>query len=315
MEELRFETPDGVRLAGYRWDPEGDPVAVLQITHGISEHARRYAPVAERFAAEGWVVYAHDHRGHGGSIPEGGVPGHMADSDGWERATEDLHRIHREIRLRHPGLPVVLLAHSGGSFMAQRLLAQYPDDFDLVALSGSNGKPPPIAAAGRLVTRLERWRRGKDASSPLIQKLSFGGFNDGFEGRTEFDWLSSDPAAVDAYVDDPLCGFPLSTQTWTDMLDALPELTKPRQLARIPKDKPIYVFGGDRDPVGDQGAGLRRLVDAYKRAGLQDVTLKLYPGGRHEMLNESNKDEVIGDLAKWIAGRLPEKEERADDAE
>ena len=116
-------------------------------------------------------------------------------------------------------------------------------------------------------------------------------------------------------MDDPLCGFPLSTQTWTDMLDALPELTKPRQLARIPKDKPIYVFGGDRDPVGDQGAGLRRLVDAYKRAGLQDVTLKLYPGGRHEMLNESNKDEVIGDLAKWIAGRLPEKEERADDAE
>lgn len=304
METRTFSAVDGLPLAGYLWRPKGAPKAVLQVAHGMAEHARRYDRVARRFAEQGWLVVAHDHRGHGGSVPEGQPLGHMADEDAWGKAVTDLHRVNRVIAEEQPGLPVVLLAHSMGSFMAQSLLAEWPDDFAAVALSGSNGEPPPIAHAGRLVTRLERLRLGRRGTSALLQKLSFGAYNEGFEGRTEFDWLSRDPAEVDAYVADPLCGFAISVQSWLDFLDALVGLTAPARLARFPKDRPIYVFSGDQDPVGERGRGVQRLVDALRRAGLRQVELKLYPGARHETLNETNREQVMADLLGWAEGAI-----------
>lgn len=304
MEILRHVAPDGTPLAVYRWDPEGAPRAILHIAHGMAEHARRYGRVAEAFTKQGFVVYAHDHRGHGESVKPGAALGHMAEDDAWERAVEDLHRLLREERTRHPDLPCLLLAHSMGSFMAQQLLYVHPSDVDAVALSGTNGPPPAIATAGRLLTRVERRRLGKGRSSAILQKLSFGDFNKGFEGRTEFDWLSRDPAEVDLYVADPHCGFALSTQSWTDFLDALPQLTKPRNLARAAKSTPVYVFAGSDDPVGDRGKGPEELVRRYRDAGLTDVTLRLYAGARHEVLNEINRQEVIDDLVGWSVARL-----------
>jgi alpha-beta hydrolase superfamily lysophospholipase len=303
MSETSFEltAADGLRLQGYRWAPEGTPRAIVQIAHGMSEHAGRYADLATRLAAKGYLAVAHDHRGHGKSIRPGDEPGHMADENGWSKAVDDLHRVGRHAAAEHPRLPLVLFGHSMGSFMSQQLSFTYPDDIAALALSASNGKPPPIALAGRGIARVERMRLGKRGKSKLMDKLSFQDFNSHFRPtRTPFDWISRDEKAVDEYTQDAMCGFMCTVQTWIDLLDALPALTRPENLARIRKDLPIYCFSGDCDPVGLMGKGLLRLIDAYKSAGLCDVEYKLYEGARHELLHETNREEAITGLLSWL---------------
>lgn len=302
-----FETADRRSLHVHRWRPDGEVRAVLQIAHGMAEHAARYADLAERFAAEGYAVYAPDHRGHGRSVGEGELLGHMDDDDGFGRAARDVVDLGHHLGQEHPGRPRLLLGHSMGSFMAQRVLVDHGDVFDAVALSATNGRPSPIAQAGRLVARAERARLGPRGTSKLLQKLSFDSFNERFRpNRTAFDWLSRDEAEVDRYVQDPLCGFAVTTQTWISLLDALPTLTTSEALGRIPKDKPIYVFAGTHDAVGDFGRGVRSLVDDYRAAWLSDVTVRLYDGGRHEMLHEVNRDEVVDELLAWAKRSLPQ---------
>jgi alpha-beta hydrolase superfamily lysophospholipase len=297
--DFTFQTIDGASLNVRGWVIQ-EPKAIVQVLHGMAEHCARYERLAQALAAAGYSTYAHDHRGHGQSIPEGFPPGHKADSDGWNRIVEDAHGINREIAKRHPGLPIIVLGHSMGSFVLQQLLFEHPNDMVAAALSGSNGKPPPIAMLGKLVARIERARVGKRSPSPVMQKLTFGEYNKPFApARTEFDWLSRDPAEVDKYVADPLCGFAVSTQVWIDMLRALDRISNPSNVAKVPKDMPLYLFAGDQDPVGDNGQGMKRLYDAYKRAAIFDVRLKLYANGRHEMLNETNRQEVIDDFITW----------------
>jgi len=297
--DFTHQTADGATLHVSGWAVDA-PKAVVQVIHGMAEYGSRYARLAEALAAAGYTTYAHDHRGHGRSIPDGSPPGHMADHDSWNRIVADAHGVNREIAGRHPGLPIIVLGHSMGSFVLQQLLFEHPDDMVAAALSGSNGRPPAIAALGRLIARIERARVGRRNPSPLIQRLTFGSYNGPFApARTEFDWLSRDPDEVDRYIADPLCGFPVSTQTWLDMLHALGRIADPDNVAMIPKGLPLYLFAGDRDPVGDSGKGMKRLRDAYKRAGILDVRLKLYPDGRHEMLNETNRREVIADFIAW----------------
>ncbi len=306
MKTSSFEitAPDGQPIHVQRWEPEGGPSAVVQIAHGMAEHAGRYAPLAEIFAERGWAVYASDHRGHGRSIPAGEEPGHMGPG-GFAHAVEVLYAVGRRIAEEHPGVPRVLLGQSMGSFLVQRLIGDHPDAADAAVLSASDGKPPPIAAVGRYIARLERLRVGPRGTSKLLQALSFDSFNKKFApNRTAFDWLSRDEREVDLYVDDPLCGFAVTTQTWIDLLDALGDLTSPRHLARIDRDLPIYVLAGTKDPVGDFGRGVRRLVEAYRAAGLRNVELALYEGGRHEMLHETNRDEVIAKVIAWIERSL-----------
>ena len=297
--DFAFQTVDGASLHVNGWAVEA-PKAVVQVLHGMAEYGSRYARLAKALAAAGYTTYAHDHRGHGKSISDASPPGHMADHDSWNRIVEDAHGVNREIARRHPALPIIVLGHSMGSFVLQQLLFEHPSDMVAAALSASNGKPPAIAAVGKLVARFERARVGRRHPSPIIQRLTFGGYNRAFApARTEFDWLSRDPDEVDAYIADPLMGFAVSTQTWLDMLNALDRIADPRNVAKVPEELPLYLFAGDRDPVGDNGKGMKRLRDAYKRAGIADVRLKLYPEGRHEMLNETNRQEVIGDFIVW----------------
>ncbi len=297
--DFEFKTVDGATLFVRGWVID-EPKAVVQVIHGMAEHGARYARLAHALAEAGYCTYAHDHRGHGRSIPEGGKPGHKADSDGWNRIVEDTHGVNREISKRHRGVPIIALGHSMGSFVLQQLLFEHPGDMIAAALSASNGKPPPIAALGKLVARLERLRLGKRSPSPVLQKLTFEDYNKAFAPtRTEFDWLSRDPDEVDKYVADPLLGFPVTTQVWIDMLAALDRIAKPSNVAKVPKGMPLYLFAGDRDPVGNFGKGMKNLYDAYKRAAVFDVRLKLYPDGRHEMLNEINRDEVTADFIAW----------------
>jgi alpha-beta hydrolase superfamily lysophospholipase len=302
-----FRTVDGLSLHVSGWAVQ-NPKAIIQVLHGMAEHGLRYGRLAQSLAAAGYTTYAHDHRGHGKSIPEGTAPGHMADTDGWNRLVEDAHGVNREIARRHPGVPIIVLGHSMGSFALQQLLFEHPNDMVAAALSASNGKPPPIAMLAKLVARLERARLGRRSPSPILQRLTFGEYSKAFSpSRTEFDWLSRDPEEVDKYVADPLCGFEVSTQVWIDLLSALDRIAKPSNVAKVSKSMPLYLFAGDRDPVGDFGKGMRRLYGAYKRAAIFDVRLKLYPGARHETLNETNRDEVMRDFIRWcdeiIAGR------------
>ena len=201
-------TPDGMSLFVYRWLPDGPPKAVVQIAHGLAEHAARYARVAEALTRAGYAVYADDHRGHGRTARTPDELGLFAERDGWKKCIDDLWLINRRIAADHPGLPIVLLGHSLGSFMAQYFISEHGDALVAAVLSASNGKPPPIAPIGLLLARLERLRLGQRGHSPVMQALFFGAFNKPFKpARTPFDWLSRDTAEVDKYIADPLCGF------------------------------------------------------------------------------------------------------------
>ncbi len=295
--ELTFRAADGAPLLGRRWLPEGQPRAIVQIAHGLAEHSARYARLARALNAAGYAVYASDHRGHGPGAAAADL-GHFADEGGWDRAVGDLWTFNRLIAAEQPGKPIVFLGHSMGSMLGQQFVAERSDALAAVVYSGSNGAPPPIATAGRLIARVERLRLGRRGKSGLLNQMMFGDFNKPFRpARTDFDWLSRDPAEVDAYVADPLCGFAFTTQLAIDLLDALPGLLAPERLAAIRKDLPIYVLSGESDPVG---ANIQGLVDALKRAGLARLTVRIYPGARHETLNETNRDEVTRDLIAWL---------------
>jgi alpha-beta hydrolase superfamily lysophospholipase len=292
--------PDGAALFVYRWLPDAPPKAVVQIVHGLAEHAARYARVAEALTRAGYTVYADDHRGHGRTATSPAELGWFAARDGWRKCVEDLWLINRRIAAEHPGLPIVLLGHSLGSFMVQHFISEHGDALAAAVLSASNGKPPPIAPIGLLLARLERLRLGPRGHCPLMQALFFGAFNKPFKPtRTPFDWLSRDHAEVDKYIADPLCGFESTVQLYIDVLEGLREAAKPSRQARIPKTLPIYIFNGSRDPVSDN---IAQLVDAYGAAGIGEVAHKVYADGRHESLNETNRDAVTGDLIAWLDG-------------
>ena len=296
-----LKADDGADIHIYRWLPDGAPRGVVQVAHGLAEHAARYGRLAGALTGQGLAVYADDHRGHGQTAGAGDL-GFFAEREGWRKCVGDLWSLNRRIAADHAGLPIVLLGHSMGSFMAQDFVADHSDAIAALVLSGSNGPPPAIAGLGRMIARIERLRQGARGKSALLQSLMFGDFNKRFKpARTEFDWLSRDPGEVDAYIADPLCGFEFTNQLAVDLLDALGPLLTPERLARIRKDLPVYIFSGSDDPVG---ANLPALAEAYRNAGLTRVDMRVYTGARHETLNETNRDEVTADLVAWIANTL-----------
>ena len=295
--EFTLRADDGMSLLARRWLPEGRARAVLQIAHGLSEHSGRYARLAAALNEAGYGAYTADLRGHGSRAAAADL-GHFADEGGWDKVVGDLWTLNRLIAAEQPGTPIVFLGHSLGSFLGRSFIAEHSDALAGAALSGSSGKPPAIATLGRAIARAERLRQGKRGKSQLIFKMWFGDFNKPFKpARTPFDWLSRDDQEVDAYLADPLCGFPFTTQLAIDVLDALPRVTSRKNLAAIRKDLPIYVFSGERDPVG---ANINGLIADLKAAGFTRLTTRLYPGARHETLNETNRDEVTRDLIAWL---------------
>ena len=297
--EFTFRADDGQSLFARRWLPAAPPRAIVQIVHGLTEHSARYARLAAALNDAGYGAYAADLRGHG---PRAAAAdrGHFADEGGWDKVVGDLWTLNRRIAADEPGTPIVLLGHSLGSFLGRSFIARHSDALAGVVLSGSSGRPPMIATFGRIIAREERLRLGRRGKSDPVFQMWFGDFNKPFRpARTAFDWLSRDEKEVDAYVADPFCGFPFTTQLAIDVLDALPHVTSPASLAPIRKDLPIYVFSGERDPVG---ANIKGLIGDLKAAGFTRLTTRLYPGARHETLNETNRDEVTRDLIAWLDG-------------
>jgi len=306
--EFTLRADDGASLLTRCWLPEGRVRAIVQIAHGLAEHSARYARLAAALNVAGYGAYAADLRGHGPNAAAADL-GHFADEGGWDKVVGDLWTLNRLIANERPGTPIVFLGHSLGSFLGRGFIAQHSDALAGAALSGSSGKPPAIATLGRLIARAERLRLGKRGKSRLIFEMWFGDFNKPFKpARTAFDWLSRDEKEVDAYVADPLCGFPFTTQLAIDVLDALPRVSSPESLAAIRKDFPIYVFSGDRDPVG---ANIKGLIADLKGAGFTKLTTRIYPGARHETLNELNRDEVTRDLIAWLDAVAPMQIDRS----
>lgn len=269
-ERFRYEGQDGSGLAGFRWSAGGRPRAAIQLAHGAGEHSMRYLAPLTPLLHAGYVIYAADHRGHGmtsgmshlGDFGPGGSPA----------AVDDMAVLARLIRSREPRLPLVLFGHSMGAMFAQAWLLDHSELIDALVLSGTAG-PGPRAAAGP---------------------------NAAFKNpRTDYDWLSRDEAEVDKYVADPFCGIRFTPDSAASFQALRERRADPQALAKVKKGLPVYVFVGDADPINDGLKRLTPLTDAYRSAGLA-VTLKVYPGGRHEMLNETNRAEVVADLLAWL---------------
>ena len=318
MKESEFRLPanDGTSLFVRAFLPTPSPKAIVQIVHGMAEHSARYARLAQALTENGYAVYADDHRGHGKTALKREDLGHFADESGWELVVGDQLSLLDEINARHPDVPVFLLGHSLGSYIARgaviSLLARPRARFDrrgsgwaALLLSGTSHDAPFNYQASRVLAAAERLRLGRRARSFLLRAFSTDHFNRKIAGpRTPVDWLSRDPAEVDKYVADPLCGFESSTQLWWDVLTGLIEICTPRNIAKLPHDLPVYVLAGEADPLNSRLADIRKLQRAFEAAGHSELTVRVYPGARHELFNETNRDEVTRDLITWLDQQL-----------
>ena len=296
---------DGKDLFTHRWLPDGEPKAVVQVAHGMAEHSARYARLAEALTDAGYAVYAQDHRGHGRT---GGTDdhGYLADENGWATVVGDLRAVTEYARSEHPDLPVFLLGHSMGSFLARSYVIDDARGLAGLVLSGTGGDPGLLGRVGLGVASTEARLRGRRHTSALMDKLTFGQYNSAFSpNRTDFDWLSRDEAEVDDYVADPMCGATFTSGFFVDLLGALREINDPKKVAAVRRDLPVLLVSGDADPVGDKGKGVRAVAQQYRDAGVEDVTCTLYPQARHEVFNETNRDEVTADIVRWLDAHLP----------
>lgn len=290
---------DRSRLYVNQWLPDGPAKAMIMLSHGMAEHSGRYARLAESLCAAGYGLYAPDQRGHGRTADEGTL-GLYAEKDGWNKVVGDLASLNQHIGQQQPGLPIILLGHSMGSYIAQAYLLHHSASLNGAILSGSNFQPVALYRAAGVIARLERARQGLRGRSALIDFLSFGSFNKAFKpNRTAFDWLTRDPLEVDKYINDPLCGFRCTNQLWVDLLGGLQQISKASNLAQIDPGLPIMVMGGECDPVSE-GKRLKSLAHALREAGCQNLQLTIYPQARHEVFNETNRDEVTADVLNWL---------------
>lgn len=304
-------TPDNKHLHMVLWKPEAStPKGVLMIAHGLTEHSGRYSHVARFFTDRGFLVCAYDHRGHGMTDPDhhGFIDSNA--SSQFDLLAKDAIHVFTLLISRNPGLPVFVLGHSMGSFLAQRMMQLIPqDENDLPAgllYSGSSGKPPLTLYAGRFLSKWIMKRKGPAYRSRLIHNLVFGRFNKPFEpAQSEFDWLSRDKDMVQLFMDDPACGFVPSVSFYHHFFSGLLKLHSYHPFAGASVRTPILIIGGDRDPVSDKGKGLKELKRLLNRTGNADrVDLRVYQGARHEPLNEINRDEVLMDIHSWISSVL-----------
>ncbi|PHV11801.1 lysophospholipase [Chitinimonas sp. BJB300] len=276
----------------------------MVIAHGMAEHAARYDDFARFLNQHDCEVWALDHRGHGQSVQHGRL-GHFADTEGWKKVVGDLVCLLTHVRRHSPGLPVVLFGHSMGSFVARSLVLAEPELTNGLILSATGFRQSALARVMAGIAAVSGRSSGWDQPSALMRKLVFGTFNLRFvPSRTTFDWLSRVPEEVDAYLADPMAGFDCSAGLWRDLFLGIVEMeTREARESGLP-DIPVWLLAGSHDPVSMGGKGCKQLADRYQAAGLHDVSVTIYPQGRHEMLNERNRAEVYADFAAWLDKRF-----------
>jgi alpha-beta hydrolase superfamily lysophospholipase len=296
----------GVRVVTFphieRWDQVGRPRGAVHILHGLAEHARRYDRFAAALNVAGFVVWAHDHRGHG-EHPVPGPRGHFGDSGGWNALIADASAVSSALQQAYPQLPLFMFAHSMGSFVGQGVVAAHGAAYEGVIFSGTNGPPPFNERLLRTWAALQKIASGGRAPAMSLQKSVFDRYNRPF-GPPANSWLSRDPDEVRKYNNDRLCGFDLTLQAWIDLLDGRIAQGSVAFFERWPRELPVLIIAGLADPVGDNGKGVQRLLDRLREADRPRVTYKPYPGARHELTNETNHEDVTADLIRWIGGVL-----------
>lgn len=285
--------------------PDAEPRAIVQIIHGIAEYIGRYDEFMSFLADNGIIAVGTDHLGHGKSIECEEQTGFFAYDNGWDYVVRDEEVLRLAMHENYPELPIIVFGHSMGSFMTRTLLIRYPDAFNAAIISGTGNQGAALVNGGLFMGNLVTGLRGAHHYSKFLNNLAFGSYNKIYDNpKTEYDWLSRDEANVQKYIDDPLCGFIPSCSLFRDMMTGVKFITNKKNLTAMNKDMPVYFMSGDMDPVGECGKGVQKAYNNFLDAGMKDVSIKLYPGGRHEMLNEINKDEVYADILAWLNSKI-----------
>ena len=303
-QEFTFLSGDGkTDVHAVRWLPDnGDYRAVFQISHGMIEFIERYEPFAAFLADKGYMVVGHDHLGHGKTAKTPEDWGYFADGESPEILIRDMNKL--RTLSQEPDKPYFMLGHSMGSFYARQYLCEWGDELDGAIIMGTGYQPKALVQLARTICRVLAVFHGWHYRSKLVARLSFLGYNKGLEGRTAHDWLNRDPVEVDRYRADERCTFIFTLNAYYSMFSGILRLYDPALLARVPKDLPLLFLAGDADPVGEQGAGVKRAVKSLLDAGVKNIEVKLYPSARHELLVELNREEVFADIGDWLERRL-----------
>ena len=306
FEEFYFDSSTGKnRIYARKCVPDGQPRAVIQIEHGIAEHIHRYEDFMRFLAENGFVAVGDDHLGHGQSIADPSEQGLFADTDGWDHVVRDMDLLRDRMRREYPDLPYIFFGHSMGSFLVRTYLIRYPDKYDAAIISGTGQQSAALVLGGYTIASFMVRRKGPRSEGETLNKIAFGAYCDKIDSpRTEFDWLSRDPETVDKYIADPLCGFVPKVSLYRDMMGGIRMISALKNVEKMNKEAPVLFFSGQEDPVGDYGAGVEKAYKNFCKAGVKDVMMRLYPGGRHEMLNEINRDEVYQDILRWLNERM-----------
>ena len=309
--ETSYLSMDGKTLLhGWRYTPSEHPKAVLLISHGMNEYIDRYAPFAEWLSQRGWAVYGHDHLGHGASVRSEKDWGYFGEqAHPMDLLVEDIHTMRKLAEKDFPGLPVFLLGHSMGSFVVRKYIILYGAGLSGCAIVGTGWMSAAVTGGGKAVLKLLTRFQGSRARSSFASGLTFGGKDYKAYDTTGTDptrsWLTKDVDIVKRYFADPRCTYTFTLNGFYGLVDCVSYVCKPTNIAKTPKELPLYITSGSEDPVGAMGKGPTAVAEAFRRAGCRDVTLKLYPGDRHEILNETDRDQVWLDFAQWFESKLP----------
>ena len=291
-------------VACYDWMPDTPPRAVVQIAHGMQEYTRRYEPFAQFLCAHGYAVGGNDHLGHGGTAATDDDLGFTQEGGGADAMIADVHTMTLRLCEQFPSLPLILLGHSMGSFIARNAVADFPGDYDGAIFVGTGGPEMPTEA-GKLLARWRMARRGERYRSNLLAKVAFGNYNRKYDGPVvKHSWISRDEAVVQAYMADKFCNFSFTARGWYDLFDLLGRVSRKDWAGKLPVDLPILLTSGAMDPVGNFTRGVKAVHQRLVRAGIRDLTLKFYPEARHEILNELNREEVYADIVAWLDARF-----------
>ena len=306
LKEFTFlSTDEKTNIYVREYVPDGEVKGVVQIAHGLAEHCRRYDDFMEFLAENGFAVSANDHLGHGKSVQDEEHRRFFAEELGWEKVVGDMKQLRDIQKEKYPGIPFILFGHSMGSFLTRTCMIKYPRDFDGYILSGTGqmvGLNMRIACS---LARNECRKVGVMTPSPKLSKIAFGAYNKRISNpKTENDWLSANADNVDDYQLDPLCGGIFTAGLFRDMMGGLLYISNKRNLLKMNKKAPVLLISGTEDPVGDYGRGVVRTCELFKWAMMKDITLKLYEGDRHEVLNELDKKQVYEDVLEWIQSRF-----------
>lgn len=292
---------DGTEIFYTKWIPE-NVNGILQIAHGMAEYINRYDAFARFMADNGFAVYGEDHRVHGRTGQKQGPLGKLAQKNGYNIVTDDIKTLTDIAKADYPDVPVILLGHSMGSFLVRNYAASYSDNIDKLIIMGTGG-PNPASGMGIFVVNLFAAFYGEDYQSKFVDSLAFGSYNKRTAGRTKFDWLSVNEDNVDRYIADDMCGFYFTLSGFRDLFKVLASVSGKHWAEKIRKDLPVLLLSGAEDPVGSYGEGVKQVQTMLNSAGVDNNSIKLYNGMRHEILNDNDRVSVYNDILKFCENK------------